>query len=355
MTDPNTSVQPTPSSLPRRLLRAALKLALVAGLLTFLVRRGLLSWEQTVQAVSHYEMSGPAFLLLWVIVGVSFYRWHGLMAAQGVRLGGGLTLRLGLIGTFFNLALPGSVSGDLVKAYYVAKETPGSRGRVFGAILFDRVLGLVGQLIVALVALWIGFAQLAHSPVMAQVRLIVTVAGGLFAGFFAYLFLVPERADLVHRVLARLTHHRPRMGSVLRVYEGIRHFRTRPMAVLWALLLSVAMHCGVAFACWRFAGALEQTQLELVPMMVVVPLGLLVTAIPIFPAGIGTGHAALGGLVHLLGSARGADIFSLFAIAQLLTGAVGGLVYLRYRPQSAGPVSSTVSESCSSGPSSVRP
>ena len=63
------------------------------------------------------------------------------------------------------------------------------------------------------------------------------------------------------------------------------------------------------------------------------PLGLLVTAVPVAPAGVGTGHAAFSYLFQLFGSLRGADIFSLYVLNQFLIGAVGGMVYLKAKSE----------------------
>jgi uncharacterized membrane protein YbhN (UPF0104 family) len=90
------------------------------------------------------------------------------------------------------------------------------------------------------------------------------------------------------------------------------------------------------------AYALGETQLTLLPVYVVVPIGLLITAIPVLPAGVGTGHAAFLYLFGLLGSQRGADIFSLYALGQILTGAIGGLIYLRFRATEPSPALSSV-------------
>ena len=63
----------------------------------------------------------------------------------------------------------------------------------------------------------------------------------------------------------------------------------------------------------------------------VVPIGLLVTAVPIAPAGVGTSHAAFGWLFLHLGSKAGANVFSLFVLVQLAVAGAGGLIYLGFR------------------------
>jgi uncharacterized membrane protein YbhN (UPF0104 family) len=80
-----------------------------------------------------------------------------------------------------------------------------------------------------------------------------------------------------------------------------------------------------------------ETQLTYTQVYGSAPLGFLVTTIPVAPAGVGTGHAAFLFLLQTVGSQRGADIFTLFALAQFFTGGIGGLVYLRFKAREPQP------------------
>ena len=55
------------------------------------------------------------------------------------------------------------------------------------------------------------------------------------------------------------------------------------------------------------------------------------TAIPILPGGVGTGHAAFSFFLQLIGSLQGADAFSFSVLGNLVIGGVGGLIYLRFK------------------------
>ena len=115
---------------------------------------------------------------------------------------------------------------------------------------------------------------------------------------------------------------------------GVRVYHTERKVVLKTLCLSAVIHVLAGFSCLCFAKALGETQIPINGLFVVVPLGLLVTAVPVLPGGVGTGHAAFSFFFHLLGSERGADVFSYFVLIQLFIGAVGGLVYLRFKTDS---------------------
>ena len=72
---------------------------------------------------------------------------------------------------------------------------------------------------------------------------------------------------------------------------------------------------------------------SLLPFLSLVPLGLLVTTIPISPAGLGTGHAAYLYLFRLVQVERGADFYTIFISYFILTGMfLGGASYLLLKP-----------------------
>ena len=120
------------------------KLLLVVLLLGFLAKKGLLSLSELHKILDHPDLLALVLLgtAINTVVGIS--RWQLLLKAQGIALDWTKTARLNLIGGFFNLALPGAVSGDLVKAFYIAREHPGKRGHVFGSILFEVNEGFLG-------------------------------------------------------------------------------------------------------------------------------------------------------------------------------------------------------------------
>ena len=65
--------------------------------------------------------------MLFFATTLGILRWQWLLKAQNINLPIMRTAQLNLIGAFFNLALPGAVSGDFVKAFYIGKDIPGQK------------------------------------------------------------------------------------------------------------------------------------------------------------------------------------------------------------------------------------
>lgn len=322
-----------------RLLKILLKTTLVTGLLYFLTRKGFISMESTRRAFGQWRLMLAAFALMSLNTLLGALRWHWLLRAQNIRLKGRRTLELTLVGNFFNVALPGAVSGDFVKAYYVGHEIQGHRAQAFGSILFDRVAGLSALVFVSGVAMALGLGSFAGhgsdgtlaASLLSELKPFLLAATLAVIGFYGYLFLVRERHDPVLLALRKIEHALPRAHSLTQIYLGLRHYHHHRLIVLRVFALSVFIHTLVGTTLYLFALALGDPGIPLYGLFTVFPLGLLVTAVPVAPAGVGTGHAAFAYLFGLIGSVRGADIFTMYALSNLFFGGVGGLVYLRFR------------------------
>jgi glycosyltransferase 2 family protein len=310
-------------------IKTALKILLVALLFYFLARKGLFSLPETGKALMRLDRILPGFAAVFATYFLAMARWRCLLEAQGFHLGWARVSQLSFIGNFFNVALPGSVSGDFVKAYYVAEDTKGQSARVFGTILFDRIAGVIALVIVSALALALNADAFGRTPLFLAICFSVAAAASGVALFLVYLFTVSERSDPLLRALAGLEARWPRTATLTRVYLGLKDFRDRPGAIAAAVGISLASHLLVCLGGILFAQALGEEALPAGAILVVVPLGFLVTAVPLMPGGIGTGHAAFSVLFSAISSARGADVFNLYVLVQLVGSAIGGLVYLR--------------------------
>src|SRR5262249_38765977 len=131
-----------------RALGGLLRLAVSVGILAWLAWRT--DWKQIADAFSRLRVEfwlGSAALVLLMQV-LSGFRWQMLARPLGFR--GTLWRFTGFyfIGMYFNLLLPTSVGGDVVRAWYL---NAGGRRRLaaFLTVLVDRATGLLILLLVA--------------------------------------------------------------------------------------------------------------------------------------------------------------------------------------------------------------
>src|SRR6184192_4033512 len=121
---------------------------------------------QMAEALRHARYS-------WVVIGILAYviveiaaafRWHVLLKVQGIHLS---LLRLSglfLIGMFYNQFLPGGTGGDIVKSYYLLKETLDRKAGALLAVVFDRIIGLVALVAITATLVSLRYDFLAQKP-----------------------------------------------------------------------------------------------------------------------------------------------------------------------------------------------
>jgi len=85
------------------------------------------------------------FIIGQVIVG---FRWWLLLRTQSIFIDVTAAVRLNFLGWFYNNFMPGSVGGDLVRAWYVTKHTD-KRFEAALSVFVDRIIGLFSTLIIA--------------------------------------------------------------------------------------------------------------------------------------------------------------------------------------------------------------
>jgi glycosyltransferase 2 family protein len=86
-----------------------------------------------------------AFIISQVILAS---RWWLLLRTQGIHINIWAAVRLHFLGLFYNNAMPGSVGGDLIRAWYVTKHTEKKFEAVL-SIFVDRFVGLLSSLFMA--------------------------------------------------------------------------------------------------------------------------------------------------------------------------------------------------------------
>ena len=317
----------TPVSFKERIKLLA-KFVLVGAVFFYLYRKGLI----TAESFRKLFASPKTWIVCTVLSALNMIlgalRWQVLLRTQGADLKFGEVMKLNLVGAFFNIALPGAVSGDFVKAMMVSKKVKENRAGIFGSMIFDRILGVSAMVFVgafsALLSVLIPWGGSLPSILLWSIGIV----GAGVTVFFLYLFLSHKR-DPLHGVLQFFTKKSEKFGAIERLYLGVMGYRAYPKRILKAIGLSVVIHLFLILMSFFITEAISQDALSVFAVAVIVPIGMLATAIPVLPAGVGTGHAAFLGLFHLVGSPLGAEVFSMIVLYQVLTGVVGGVVYLK--------------------------
>ncbi len=311
------------------------KFVLGAGLIAALFLFGGLDLSVLGQAAARWGYVAAGVLVLAPAIPLQAVRWHGVLGAQGIRPPLADTVRINYIGMFFSMCLPGVISGDVAKAYYVARDHSKEKvAEAAATVLVDRIIGALGLQVVVVAALVID-----ARVILADHRL-STLAAALIAAFvlvWGLIFVVMNRRLRVAR--RRWLGRRGKLARLfMRLDDAVAVYRDRRTAAWVGIGISVVCHILSILACFFFGRALGDEVLPFRAYMCLVPIGSAANGLPVSPMGLGVGEACFEGLFLLRGSALGAEIQVLWRMGMAVAGIVGFAFYVSRRRKLAGHV-----------------
>lgn len=273
-----------------------------------------------------------SFFLLLISMFIAVERWYALLEATGVKCSKSLAIRLTFIGTFFSVALPGALGGDVVKAYYLARGRERKTALIM-TVFFDRLLGLYTMILVAASASIVvigvntfGEPEVWWSPTLKGLAIFLIVAFIVFTIAIA-LLLSPyvERISLVRVLLKKLQSYQ----FFNNIYESLRAYRGKKLYVGKALLFSLISQFFGYCSLYLLALSLKIQALNFFHYLFVLPVCFFINAIPLAPGGLGVGEVGFGKIFGLFGSDQGVALAVLYHIVYFLIAlGIGGVVYL---------------------------
>jgi uncharacterized protein (TIRG00374 family) len=136
-----------------------------------------------------------AVVLSGVAIVVAAGKWRLLLPESPFRQ----LLEITFVRQFYALVLYGQISGDLARVYLLGREGVGRYAEVTASVLFDRVTGFLGLMIVTAVALVLSPAMVSRSIAIGVVALVITM---LSAVWILQHKPVLNRASIILRGLA---------------------------------------------------------------------------------------------------------------------------------------------------------
>lgn len=320
----------------RKLVTIALKLAFAAGLIIWIVQRGGLDPKALAIALepkAFLLLGGLVFAQIWI----NNWRWLVLLRGQGFATSQRQTLPLSLIGLFFNYAMPGSVGGDLIKGYYLTRDFPDKKVAAAVSVLMDRLIGFFVMVFSASLTILAFRDRLDHDP-----RLMAIGTGTVLItlGFILVLgFSLSRRLQMPLKAAARvLSWFLPRklFRRVYRVFRDIYYamhsYRYRLGDLAKTFVLSVIGQSFVVGFFYTTAVLLGEGDIPLSVFWFCIPLGLVVQAVPIAPAGVGVGQAVFFFLFQAIlqkPTQVGTVAVTLIQVFQFAIGLIGAWFYLK--------------------------
>lgn len=277
-------------------LIALCKIGLAAGIVVFIVYKKVDIYELS-SRLRGVSMGG--ILACWAIYGLlwllSAWRWQMLVRIQGIVVHYMDIVIYCFIGLFFNNVMLGSIGGDVLKAYYLARGAPGKGESAFISVIADRTIGF-------LTFFGIGFVGIALNGRNPQLR----GASWLLLAFFCATcggLAVLYSKDLLKKMpfARKVLDGFPIGENVRRLYRALYAYRSCPSILCKAMLVSIVLQLVTIVIFYWIAKELGVAGLAYRHLLLLIPLLGTICALPITPSGWGTGEIAYCGFFGALG------------------------------------------------------
>lgn len=306
--------------------KIALKALVTVGLLVFLVYR--MDLRKFAGILTSADLS--LLLIATAVQIVEWFlatsRWRVILENFSIRIDYLPLTKIVFIGSFFNLFLPSSIGGDVVRAYYLSKRQNRSLSTTLMTAALERSAGLCALLIIGTVSAAV------HRIEIQGVWLL-------------YVFLLLDLAYLaanvalfhpgMHTRLTRLlkrTHLGDIEAKLELVYEGLTALRKNGSAVVAALLISLVIQFFSVVIVWICARAIH-IDAPFYVFLIFIPLINLTIMVPLTINGIGLRESAY----YLLFSQIGFPVETAVTLSLLnffimvLSSMPGAVVYSLYK------------------------
>jgi len=282
-------------------------------------------------SLTQFHIAEPGYIVLATIVFlvqpiVNIPRWSIVLQMLGYRIPIGKLARYFYIGSFFNQVLPASVSGDILRVFYLNRHAVAWRHSI-SSVLLDRLVALGG-----LVILYVACFNLASPRVVGHPdaeTLYYLFITGILLGALALALLYLSTSLWID--LLRKLHWR----SATQIAEMLRMFLRSAEVLgsnLWQSIvilggLGVTVHLIESFGLWLVVQAFGYS-VPFFDIAAIAALMIIVQSLPISFGGWGAREMAAVVLLQRVGIQAG-DAFFISVILGLmfLIAAVPGTVF----------------------------
>lgn len=266
-------------------------LILIKVLVTFFLIRlvfDLVDINSTIQHLKEmniiYFGSAAIFMVFGFIL--ANFRWQLILKQLNISILYFSLLSYFWIGAVFNQALPSSIGGDAVRAYYLWKYEGYSLSSSSIGVLLDRYIGLISLIILIAISSPLSFQIIEDN--LLQSMLLLVIFGSLLIVITSLLFGLFCEKFLHLKFVQGLSSFSNGLRVTLLSKQGI-----------YVVSISILIHLIFVFSAWVLSTGMDMN-LPLIAMIIVIPITNLLAALPISIAGWGVREGVMvAGLGYL--------------------------------------------------------
>lgn len=299
---------------------------LAIALIVVLIKKGPFQVEQLKFILTHSSIVILGFVVFFLQVLMFSFRWQ-LFVSLVTKVPLLKILKLNLVGYFFNYFIPGGVGGDIVKALELSKDKSTTRSEALSTVLSDRIFGLFAMVTFTFVFLSIEYVVNKEQYLL---KFLLLSAVLFFGMTFALLFLpyvfVKISNILSTKTSALLLKGEKLVKSLHFTFTTFKNIKLQSKS----FLISIIGQLLAIYFMYEVVRVLGVSQPSFFVFFSLCCFCFVASAIPIFPAGIGVGQAAIyvmfSNISDDLGKAAITAISAL-QIFNLFYALIGGVIF----------------------------
>lgn len=325
-----------------------LKYAVGFGLLGFVIYT---NWEakgsspgirNLIQQRPNFDLLALIVILTAITVSCQITRWYLLARALDLPFQLRDAFRLGMVGYYYNIVLPGAIGGDFLKAYFMYREHPERRAAAVATVLVDRILGLFGLLLFAAIfggGFWLmGDPRIVGNAYLEKIIAVsAALVGATIVGWAILGFISPERSTIIEQHIRTWKWIGPTLADLWGAAAMYRHrpkllYLTIPITAFAQTVMIVYLHLAVRVFPADGVGSFAEH-------CILGPIGFIAQAFFPAPGGVGGAEAIFGYLYTLIGRPDQTAIVGRLTmrLAEISLGFMGYIVYLSMKSEIAIP------------------
>jgi len=301
----------------KTILRFVISFGLM-GIILYLFRDQLPTVFQYLKEVQllYFVMAVVLFFVGLIAVAV---RLRFVIRVHGTRLSVAAAYYVNLIALFFNNVLPSSVGGEMMKAYYLYKDSKGSVS-VFSAVVVDRLFGLITMLLISISTIFFFDSAQGSHKIMGSI--VMLAASTITLAIFIFNKKIVDTLCQLHIPLLPAIF----IEKIREIYRAMYEYREQKGIFGRCIALTLLGQTTYIFANYLLARSLA-IEIPLAFFFFFVPILLLMGAAPSVN-GIGVREATfLFYLTEFTSSEKALALSLLTTFFMILVGMIAGIIY----------------------------
>lgn len=230
--------------------------------------------------INYFYVFG-SILLTFILNASSALKWKMLLASREIEISFWRVYAFYNIGKFFNLILPTSMGGDVVRIFQLGQFT-GKKHTAAASVIVERFTGLMTLILFATVAVII------NAKLFNQNWLTISLGLGVVGIMFISWLVLSQRAyKFIEKYLgSRIKYLSDILTKIDKIRRPVMEYKNDRKAIVWALINSIIFQFLVVLNVWISALAFS-SEIDFVTCLVAVPIILFIMNIPLSIGGIG--------------------------------------------------------------------